>query len=68
MIRGTSGNTLVTGSVIKNSHVGIHVNYTTTSMFGAEGGGIVVVNNSEPTGVLSNYNPYHKGGAGRTAE
>ena len=62
VIRGTSGNTLVTGSVIKNSHVGIHVNYTTTSMFGAEGGGIVVVNNSEPAGVQPNYNPYHKGG------
>ena len=42
VIRGTSANTLVTGSVINASHVGIHVNYsTTTDLFGAEGGGIV---------------------------
>ena len=36
VIRGTSANTLVTGSKIRNSHVGVHVNYTTTGMFGAE--------------------------------
>lgn len=38
VIRGTSANTLVTGSNISNSHVGVHVNYTTTDMFGAEVG------------------------------
>ena len=36
VIRGTSANTLITGSNISNSHVGVHVNYTTTNMFGAE--------------------------------
>ena len=58
VIRGTSANTLVTGSVIENSHVGIHVNDTTTTMFGDEGGGVVVVDNKEPANVPSNYNPY----------
>jgi len=57
VVRGTSANTLVTGSEIRDSHVGIHVNRTTTTMFGAEGGGVVVVNNSEPQGVKPNFNP-----------
>ena len=57
VVRGTSANTLVTGSEIKDSYVGIHVNRTTTTMFGAEGGGVVVVNNSEPQGVKPNFNP-----------
>ena len=58
VIRGTSANTLVTGSAIQDSYVGIHVNYTTTNMFGKEGGGIVVINNSVHTNVPANYNPY----------
>ena len=58
VIRGTSANTLVTTSVIKDSHVGIHVNYTTTNMFGDEGGGVVVIDNEEPDSVMPNYNPY----------
>lgn len=60
VIRGTTANTLVTGSVIHDSHVGIHVNYsTTTDLFGTEGGGIVVHDNIEPRDVPRNYNPYH---------
>ena len=52
VVRGTSANVLVEGSVIENSHVGIHVNTTTTK------GGIVLLNNTEPPGVKKNFNPY----------
>eukprot|EP01052_Picozoa_sp_SAG31_P031893 SAG31_NODE_3431_length_4280_cov_4.502033_5_plen_100_part_00 len=59
VIRGTSANTLVTTSTIERSYVGIHVNYTTTNMFGEEGGGVVVVDNEEPPNVPQNFNPYY---------
>lgn len=59
VIRGTSANTLVTTSTIERSYVGIHVNYTTTYMFGEEGGGVVLVDNVEPPNVPQNFNPYH---------
>eukprot|EP01050_Picozoa_sp_SAG11_P030006 SAG11_NODE_8688_length_987_cov_0.917793_1_plen_176_part_00 len=52
VVRGTSANVLVEGSMIEQSHVGIYVNKSTTK------GGIVLVNNQEPTGVPNNYNPY----------
>jgi hypothetical protein len=52
VVRGTSANVLVEGSVIENSDVGIHVNYSTTQ------GGVVLRGNTEPPGVPANYNPY----------
>eukprot|EP00039_Didymoeca_costata_P023790 m.8277 g.8277 ORF g.8277 m.8277 type:complete len:915 (-) comp3864_c0_seq1:40-2784(-) len=52
VVRGTSANVLVENNIIANSDVGIHVNYTTTQ------GGIVLKNNTEPSGVPENYNPY----------
>ena len=52
VVRGTSANVLVEGSMIEHSHVGIYVNKSTTK------GGIVLVNNKEPKGVPENYNPY----------
>jgi hypothetical protein len=36
VVRRTSANTLVMGSEIENSDVGIHANRTTTEMFGAQ--------------------------------
>jgi hypothetical protein len=53
VVRGTSANVLVEGSMIQQSDVGIHVNMTTTK------GGIVLVNNTEPKNVPPNYNPYY---------
>ena len=52
VVRGTSANVLVEGSVIRQSDVGVHVNLTTTQ------GGIVLLHNVEPAGVPPNYNPY----------
>ena len=52
VVRGTSANVLVEGSVIRQSDVGVHVNKTTTQ------GGIVLRRNVEPAGVPPNYNPY----------
>lgn len=52
VVRGTSANVLVERNVIKDSAVGIHVNYSTTQ------GGIVIRNNVEPPGVPDNFNPY----------
>lgn len=52
VVRGTSANVLVEGSLIEKSHVGIYVNMSTTK------GGIVLVNNTEPAAVSRNYNPY----------
>ena len=52
VVRGTSANVLVEGSVIEQSAVGVHVNESTTK------GGIVLVNNTEPAGVPANFNPY----------
>ena len=52
VVRGTSANVLVEGSMIEHSHVGIYVNKSTTK------GGIVLVNNKEPKGVPEKYNPY----------
>ena len=57
VVRGTSANVLVEQNTVLKSHVGIHVNYSTTQ------GGIVVEDNVEPPGVPPNFNPYeHKGG------
>ena len=52
-VRGTSANVLVEGTLVEQSDVAIHVNYTTTR------GGIVLLNNKGPPGVPDNYNPYH---------
>lgn len=54
VVRGTSANVLVENSVIKESDVAVHVNYTTTK------GGVVLSNNKGPAGVPDNYNPYVK--------
>ena len=54
VVRGTSANVLVENSVIKESDVAVHVNYTTTK------GGVVLSNNKGPAGVPDNYNPYTK--------
>lgn len=53
VVRGTSANVLVEGTQIFASDVGVHVNMTTVK------GGIVLVNNTEPSGVPPNYNPYY---------
>mmetsp|Transcript_25751 Transcript_25751/g.68847 ORF Transcript_25751/g.68847 Transcript_25751/m.68847 type:complete len:198 (+) Transcript_25751:713-1306(+) len=58
IVRGTSANVLVEGNVIRQSDVGIHVNYTTTK------GGVVLVNNEEPAGIPPNFNPYACGELG----
>jgi hypothetical protein len=52
VVRGTSANVLVEGSVVELSDVGMHTNDTTTM------GGIVMEGNVQPQNVPSNYNPY----------
>jgi hypothetical protein len=52
VVRGTSANVLVENNGVARSHVGIHVNYTTTQ------GGVVLKGNVLPAGVPTNFNPY----------
>ncbi len=52
LVGGTSANVIVQGNTIQNSDVGIFVTYTSTQ------GGIMLLDNVEPPGILPNFNPY----------